>query len=216
VKTRLLDGEQLVKKFDGYLSRGEWNSEGTCYLTDHRLVFEEPDREGGPEVEVNWNKLVKRSIVGGVLAGGLGGGLGGASSVEVKKGPRIEGIVHVFWFDQLARVDPAGMEIAATLQSGQETGQVLIKVKKEEEQLTLEEQERVRTMVETAKDRARLQREREATMNQKLSLLKELNMKKGFLNPDMKLDHDILRKMDSGKTREQAIEELYREATSSG
>ena len=65
----------------------------------------------------------------------------------------------------------------------------------------------------TAKDRAKLQREREEAMNKKLSHLKELNVKKGFLNPDAKLDHDILRKMDSGRTREQAIEELYREST---
>jgi hypothetical protein len=41
-------------------------------------------------------------------------------------------------------------------------------------------------------------------------------VKKGFLNPDIKLDDDILRKMDSGKTREQAVDKLFREAMASG
>jgi hypothetical protein len=69
IKTSLLDGEQLVKKFDGILCETE--SEGACYITNRRLIFEEPDREVKPEVKINWKKLAKRSVIGGAFGGGL-------------------------------------------------------------------------------------------------------------------------------------------------
>jgi len=39
--------------------------------------------------------------------------------------------------------------------------------------------------------------------------------KKRIPKPGQKLEYDIARRTDSGKTREQAIDELYKEATTS-
>jgi hypothetical protein len=47
----------------------------------------------------------------------------------------------------------------------------------------------------------------------KLALLKEINIEKGFLRPEEKVEYEISRKMDSGKTREEAIKELYEETS---
>lgn len=46
----------------------------------------------------------------------------------------------------------------------------------------------------------------------RVAFLKEYNARKGFLRPEQKLDYDISKRMESGKTREEAIEELYEEA----
>jgi hypothetical protein len=211
MKTRVLDGEQLLREFDGYLLKDGWESEGTCYISNLRLVFEEPDREGVPEVEIDWGKVV----AGGILFGALGAGIAAA------KGSRgehslIEGTVHILWFDKMARIDTARMEVAATLQDQENRPErFLIKIKKTEEELTVEEQERLKTLVENARDKARLQRERESKTQEKLTFLKGLCARKGFLNPESKVEYDIAKKMDCGKTREEAIDELHKEVTDS-
>jgi hypothetical protein len=211
MKTSLLDGEQLVRQFDGILCETE--SEGTCYITNRRLIFEEPDREVKPEVKINWKKLAKRSVIGGVFGGGLGGGLGGASSVDVKPGSKTEGPVSVFWFYRLTGIELAEMKIGLRpRKKGGETEQALFRVREAEERLTKEDQERIKALVETAKDEAGRQRERQSSIEEKLSFLKERNTKEGYLNPEAKLESDISRKMGSGKTRERAIEELFEEA----
>ena len=50
-------------------------------------------------------------------------------------------------------------------------------------------------------------------MEAKLSLLVEVSAKKGFLRPNEKVEYDISKKMNSGKTREETITELYEETS---
>lgn len=63
------------------------------------------------------------------------------------------------------------------------------------------------------KEKEDLQKEGEFSAEKKISFLVMRNLKKGYINPKLKLEDDISKKMNLGKTREQAIEELYEEET---
>jgi hypothetical protein len=208
MRTRMLDGEQVLKKFDGILLTGKWKSDGTCYISNLRLIFEEPDTEG----------YIGEIDLGNIALGGMVlGALGAAIAARNQNGERsiIGGITHLLWFEEISRIDTTGMELTATLQDQEnQPERFLIRVKKIEEELTSEQQTKLKTLVETAREKAKLTKERESKTQEKLALLKELCTRKGFLNPEKKVEYDIIKKMDTGKTREEAIEELHEEVMS--
>lgn len=198
MKTNLLDGEEVFREIKGILSKNEMESECVCYLTNRRLIFELINREEEPEVEIDLKKLITRSVVGGLLAGPVGGGLGGASSVEVKAGDALSD-VSVFWADEVINLDLGDMNLEVTFQKGNgNTQRVLYRSEKPSEWLTKEEKERIETLVQSSKD-----------MHARVNALIDRYATKGYLNPKSKLQLGISAKMQSGKTKKQAIKELY-------
>jgi len=198
LKTKLLDGEEIFREIKGVLSKNEVEAECVCYLTNRRLIFELINREEKPEVEINLKKLITRSVIGGVLAGPVGGGLGGASSVEVRTGEALSD-VSVFWADEVINLDLGDKDLEVTFQKGNgHTRRVLYRSEKPSEWLTKEEKERIETLVQSSKD-----------MHAQVNALIDRYATKGYLNPKSKLQSCISAKMQSGKTKKQAIKELY-------
>jgi len=151
MKTKLIDEERIVKRIDGFFVKSEVELYGTCYFTNRRLIFEEFGRGEKPEVKINWKKLAKRSLIGGILGGPIGGGLGGASSVEVKPGGKVSEEI-VFWLHDLENIEFDDTGFKATSQEDEE---ILFGYELPSDRFTNEEQERVTALIATAKDKTK-------------------------------------------------------------
>jgi hypothetical protein len=136
---------------------------------------------------------------------------------------REKGVITTYNLDELINLKLSEIKIEAiTLQANKESVEkVSFKVEKvlddlgrASEQLTVEDQKGIQALVKTARERKQNQK-KELDINDKLSFLAERRMKQGFINLELKLEDDISRRIGSGKTREQAIEELYEEEASS-
>ena len=73
-------------------------------------------------------------------------------------------------------------------------------------QLEKEEKERA------VKSKTKLQEGKKLGIEEKVAFLTERYAKKGYINPKLRLESEISKKMESGKTREQAIKELLKES----
>lgn len=219
MKTKLLDGERIFRTILGVFCKDEVESKASCILTDRRLIFEDIDiltfkDENIRKTEMDWGDWVElgRSILfeedGALKALGM---------------HREKGAITIYRLDKLMNLRLSDTEIRVTaLQEDKgKFEQALFKVEKvwddlgkTSEQLTTEDQKKIQSLVETAKEKAKSQK-KEPDINDKILFLAEKRVKQGFINPRLKLEHDISARMKSSKTREQVIEELYQEETRS-
>ena len=54
--------------------------------------------------------------------------------------------------------------------------------------------------------------DKQLTLDQKVAFIKDYYSKSGYINLELRLQNDVSRRMSAGKTREEAIDELYEEA----
>jgi hypothetical protein len=206
MKTKLLDGEKVFRTIHGIFCKDEVESSSTCFLTDRRLIFEDADIL---EREMSLGKELALDAV--LLAVG--------APMYAGHVHREKGVITIYHLDELINLKLSEIKIeATTLQANKESVEkVSFKVEKvlddlgrASEQLTVKDQKGIQALVKTARERKQSQK-KELDINDKLSFLTERRMKQGFINLELKLEDDISRIIGSGKTREQAIEELYEE-----
>jgi len=208
MKTKLLDGEKILKTSLGIFCKDEVESSSTCFLTDRRLIFEDADIL---QREMNLGENLALDAV--LLAVGR--------PIYSGQVHREKGVITIYRLDQLINLKFSDTQIEVrALQEGKgKVEKILFRVReiwdalgKASECLTIEDQRKIQSLIEASKDKARSQK-KDLDINDKLSFLAERRMKQGFINLELKLEHDISGRMGSGKTRQQAIEELYEEET---
>jgi hypothetical protein len=213
MRTELLNGESILKRMEGSIYVGGGCSSGECYLTDRRLIFEESDRKTPSKTTIpDMKKLAKDAAKGYFLLGGLGALKETAKNVETEPGQVVPGRDISAWFEEVADLKVKDSTVEVTIRKDRSRAEsVRFEAAPRAGKFTLSEQEKLKELLESSKLKARTPEEQSLDLEAKLSLLIEVNAKKGFLKPEQKVEYDISRKMNLGKTREEAIKELYEE-----
>ena len=215
MRTELLNGESILKRLEGSVYVGSGCSSGECYLTDRRLIFEESDSKTRSKTRIpDSEKLLKDVAVGEFVLGGLGALGGVLRNLETEEGRVIPGRDISAWFEEVTDLKVNDSAVEVTIQKDKsKTELVRFEAALQAGKFTVSEQEKLKELLESSKLKARTPEKQSLDLEAKLSLLIEINAKKGFLRPEQKVEYDISRKMDSGKTREEAIKELYEETS---
>jgi hypothetical protein len=213
MRTELLSGESILKRMEGSIYIGGGCSRGECYLTDRRLVFEESDRKTPSKTTIpNMQKLAKDTAKGYFLLGGLGALEETARSIETEPGQVVPGRDISAWFEEVADLKVNDSTVEVTIQKDKSKAEsVRFEAAPHAGKFLVSEQEKLKELLKSSKLKARTPEKQSLGLEAKLSLLIEVNAKKGFLRPEQKVEYDISRKMNLGKTREEAIKELYEE-----
>jgi len=211
MRTQLLKEELILKQIEGSLYVEGRCSKGECYLTDRRLIFEESDSRTHQKRIPDEEKFVKDAAVGYLLMGGFGALYGAVKNTESNKGQVIPGSEISAWFEDMTDLNVTDSAVEMTIPKGTSTPELIrFEAAPHAGKFTVSEQEKLRELLKSSKLNTSPEKQ-SLDLGTKLSLLIEFNAKKGFLRPEQKVEYDISRKMDYGKTREEAIKELYDE-----
>lgn len=215
MRTELLNGESILKRMGGSVYIGGGCSSGECYLTDRRLIFEESDIKTRPKTRIpDSEKFLTDVVVGEIVLGGLGAIAGAARNIENEGGEVVPGMEISAWFEEVTDLKVNDSTVEVTIRKDTSKSELVRFVAAPQGgKFTVSEQEKLKELLKSSKLKARTPGKQSLDLEAKLSLLIEVNAKKGFLRPEQKVEYDISRKMDSGKTREQAIKELYEETS---
>ena len=213
MRTELLKGESILKQIEGSICTKGGCSNGECYLTDRRLIFEESDHKTPSKTTIpDMGKLAKDMAKGYFLLGGLGALEETARNIETEPGQLVPGRDISAWFEEVTDLKVNDSTIEVTIQKDKKDAEsVRFEAAPHAEKFLVSEQEKLRELLKSSKLKA--PEKQSLDLEAKLSLLIEINAKKGFLRPEQKVEYDISRKMNSGKTREEAIKELYDETS---
>jgi hypothetical protein len=211
----LLKGEYILKQIGGSIYIKAGFSSGECYLTDRRLIFEESDRKTPSKTTIpDMGKLAKDAVVGYVVLGGYGALTGTASNIITEQGQMVSGRDISAWFEEVTDLKVSDSTVEVTIRKNKsEAESIRFEAAPNAEKFTVSEQEKLKELLKNSKLKARTPEKQSLDLEAKLSLLIEFNAKKGFLRPEEKVEYDISKKMSSGKTREEAIKELYEETS---
>jgi hypothetical protein len=214
MRTQLLKEELILKQTEGSLYVDDKCSKGECYLTDRRLIFEESDSRTHQKRIPDEEKFVKDAAVGYILMGGFGALYGAVKNTESNKGEVIPGSDVSAWFEEVTDLKVTDSAVEMTIQKGTSMPELVrFEAAPHAGKFTVSEQEKLKELLKSSKLNTRNPEKQSLDLEAKLSLLIEFNAKKGFLRPEQKVEYDISRKMNSGKTREEAIKELYDETS---